>query len=245
MRELKNCTRNEITKILAQRKYKLLPILIGILVAGSVLIKLISGDTLYGSMDNYPFSIMSILSYFVLPVLAFMIASDIIAGEEERNELKIALLHPVNRGSILAGKLIAIVLYLAVFLLGMAILAVAVSLPFTGLHVSLLAQVFMAVLLAMMPVIMISALSVLVSTFTKTSTASFILCLIAYAGIGLLGLLLPSLAMSLPTGYMAIYKMVLGSQIPWSSLGIGLAILGGYTILFASAAEMRFERKQA
>jgi len=196
-------------------------------------------------MDNYPYTVLSLLGYVGLPLLGFLAAADLLAGEEEKNELKIGLLRPVSRQTFLLGKLAAIILYLGAVLFAMTVIAFLASAFAAGLGAFSIAALLLAAVITLLPVVMISSLGLLISVRARTSTAGFVFCLLAYGGLSLLGLWFSALAGALPTSYMAIFKMVLGSQIPWSSLLIGLCVLVGYSLVFTAAASLRFEKKQA
>src|SRR4051794_15094859 len=99
------CIETEFLKIISQKKYRLIMFITGLLPIAFAMIQKLPNSVVQFSMGNFPYTILSIASYFLIPLLTFMLASDLFAGEHERNELKILLTKPVSRIFISFGKL--------------------------------------------------------------------------------------------------------------------------------------------
>src|SRR5450756_3242975 len=81
-----------------------------------------------------PLASLSALLPFLLPMAASMVASYMVAGEAELGTLRIILLRPVKRGSMLVSKWIVAMLYLAVGFLLVLVGGVVFGGLFFGLH---------------------------------------------------------------------------------------------------------------
>lgn len=58
---------------------------------------MISNSFISFSSQNYPYAILSLCCYLFIPFTALMLASDLISGECERNELKLLLTRHASR----------------------------------------------------------------------------------------------------------------------------------------------------
>jgi ABC-2 type transport system permease protein len=87
-----------------------------------------------GNGAYVPLASLSALLPFLLPMAASMVASYMIAGEAELGTLRIILLRPVRRGSMLLSKWAVAMLYLAVGFLLVLVGGVVFGGLFFGLH---------------------------------------------------------------------------------------------------------------
>lgn len=124
----------------------------------------------------------------VLSFLAIVLGFDAICGEREQGTLKLVLSNPVARSSLLAAKLIggalALWLPLAVaFLISLLILLANPDVNFAGDDWVRLGLMFA---LSCLVLLLVYALSVMVSTFTRSPATSLIICLFGWlvGGVG-------------------------------------------------------------
>jgi ABC-2 type transport system permease protein len=238
------CTEIEFLKISAQKKYRVMIALTVLLPIAIGLLHFFPNSVIQFSMGNFPYTMLSVAIYFLIPLVAFMMASDLFAGEQERGELKIMLTKPVNRMAIAIGKFCAMLVYISVILAILLILSSIISIATAGFGASNLFSIVIAYCLTLVPAMVISAMATLIATLTHTSTASFSICLLSFLGINFLGLAFSGIAPALFTNYLTIYKMVIGSSIPIIQLLFGIGILIGYGLIFMSIQINVFEKKE-
>jgi ABC-2 type transport system permease protein len=162
-----------------------------------------------------PFLVLFFMSIWGLPLIAALVAGDIVASESHNGTLKTILTRSRDRGEIFAGKLLAAFTYTALAVLILGVVGVAAGIgaygfnplvslsgtrvgPWTGL--GLLAA---SLAVYMLPLLGIAAFGLLLSTWTRNSAASVVGALM-YA-------LLMQLLAALP-GTEAIRPYLLGTQ---------------------------------
>lgn len=148
-----------------------------------------------------PVLMLEFQAYFMLPLIAALVAGDIVAAEDGNGTLKTILTRSVDRGQIFAAKALAALSYgaLAVFL--SATVATVAGVASWGFHpiVTLsgsvvsasegLLLVFAANACYLIPLFAVASIGVLLSTATRNSTAAvvgtigFVILLYIVAGI--------------------------------------------------------------
>jgi ABC-2 type transport system permease protein len=133
-----------------------------------------------------PVLMLLLLSVFMLPVIAALVAGDIVAAEDGNGTLKTILTRSVDRGQVFAAKALAAMTYaaIAVFLsAAVAIIAGVASwgfhhvVTFSGTVVSApegLLLVFAANTVYLIPLLSVTAFGVLLSTTTRNSAAAVV-----------------------------------------------------------------------
>ncbi len=133
-----------------------------------------------------PVLMLEFQAYFMLPLIAALVAGDIVAAEDGNGTLKTILTRSVNRGQVFAAKTLAALSYgaLAVFL--SAIVATVAGVLSWGFHpiVTLsgsvvsasegLLLVFAANGCYLIPLLTVACIGVLLSTTTRNSTAAVV-----------------------------------------------------------------------
>jgi len=133
-----------------------------------------------------PVLMLTFLSVFMLPLVASLVAGDIVANEDGNGTLKTILTRSVDRGQVLAAKAMAAFTYgvLAVFL--SAVVATVAGIASWGFHgvVSLsgtvvpageaLALVFAANAIYLIPLAAVVSIGVLLSVVTRNSAAAVV-----------------------------------------------------------------------
>jgi len=133
-----------------------------------------------------PVLMLLFLSVFMLPLIAALVAGDIVAAEDGNGTLKTILTRSVDRGQVFAAKALAAMLYatLAVFLSAAVATAAGVAAwgfnsitTFSGTVVSApkgLLLVFAANAVYLIPLLTVASIAVLLSTTTRNSAASVV-----------------------------------------------------------------------
>jgi ABC-2 type transport system permease protein len=133
-----------------------------------------------------PVLMLLFLSEFMLPVIAALVAGDIVATEDGNGTLKTILTRSVNRGQVFAAKALAAISYAAVAVFLSAAVATIAGVAswgfnqittFSGSVVSApegLLLVFAANACYLIPLLTVTCIGVLLSTATRNSTAAVI-----------------------------------------------------------------------
>lgn len=238
------CSKNEIYKIFQRKKYWiLLSVTLGITVCGA-LIGLISNSVISFSSQNYPYAILSLCCYLFIPFTALMLASDLISGECERNELKLLLTRHVSRTGLLFGKLAAVIVFEFILTAANVIVSLVFSLILSGFTSVNIFVVLMSVVITMIPITAFISFAGVISVFCKSGISAFGMGVAAYGGFTLMGLVFSRISSSIFTSYLALYKMIIGQNIPVFRLILGIGVLLGFSLLFLSVASMRFEKRE-
>lgn len=236
--------KNEWTKMTSMTKFRLLPILFVGLIIAAAAVGSIPGSVIRLTMANFPYTVLSWLGYVIAPITAFMLTSDLLAGEIETGQIRILLGRPLTRIKILLAKLFSIIGYLAaLYLLGFVVSSV-ISIATAGFSAFSIVSAVGAYIVGLLPVLALTAMAVMVAATVKSSTTSFALCLALYLGALLAGWVFSGLSPILFTSYMGIGGMISGASVPVASLLTGIGILLGYTAVFLSVSSLRFENKE-
>jgi ABC-2 type transport system permease protein len=148
-----------------------------------------------------PVLMLEFQAYFMLPLIAALVAGDIVAAEDGNGTLKTILTRSVNRGQVFAAKTLAALTYGAIAVFLSAIVATVAGVAswgfdqittLSGSVVSAsegLLLVFAANGCYLIPLLTVACIGVLLSTATRNSTASvvgaigFVILLYILAGI--------------------------------------------------------------
>ena len=148
-----------------------------------------------------PVLMLEFQAYFMLPLIAALVAGDIVAAEDGNGTLKTILTRSVNRGQVFAAKTLAALTYGASAVFLSAIVATVAGVAswgfdpirtLSGTVVSAaegLLLVFAANACYLIPLLSVACIGVLLSTATRNSTASvvgaigFVILLYIIAGI--------------------------------------------------------------
>ena len=90
------------------------------------------------------------------------------------------------------------------------------------------------------PVLTVTAFSVMVGALAGSGTSCFFGCMAGYLGSMAVGIVFPAITPALFTSYMGIGRMVIGSSVPIAGLITGIVVLLAYGAAFLSAAVLRF-----
>lgn len=234
---LKTC---ENQKIFRQRKYQIYPVIVALILVGGAAVSMMPGNVIGFTMENYPYTVLSMLDYVFAPLSIFMLASDLLSGEMAGDEIKVLLTRPVTRGNVLFAKIFSISGYVGILFTGSFFISSILSILSAGFSAINILCVLLAYIVGFIPMLTLVAMSAFIASMSKSGTSCFSLCLFAYIGCMVLGLVFSSLSPALFTSYLSIGSMVIGSSIPVASLLIGISILVGYALTFLSASGIKF-----
>ena len=204
-----------------------------------------------------PLASLSALLPFLLPMAASMVASYMIAGEAELGTLRIVLLRPVRRGSMIVTKWSAAMLYLAVGFLLVFVGGLVFGGLFFGLHpmvtlsgttlsvahgLGLMALVFLYGLAAMATMV---SLALLFSVITDSSLTALIATVVVYIVINIV-IAFSYFAWLKPwvfPNYYLEYVNFFRDPIYWGPIVKGLESFAAWSAIFVVLAYVLFRRK--
>lgn len=179
-----------------------------------------------------------------IPFTALMLVSDLISGECERNELKLLLTRHISHTELLFGKLTAVMVYEFFLTAANVIVSLVFSLILSGFTSVNIFVVLMSVVITIIPIVAFVSFAGIISVFCKSGISAFGMGVAAYDGFTLLGLVFSRVSSSIFTSYLTLYKMIIGQNIPVFRLVLGIGVLLGFSLLFLSAASMKFEKRE-
>ncbi len=247
MDALKNiviCTKNECTKILGQKKYI---VVAGITVALTILTSLLGmlpGSAVSFLSQNYPYTVLSVLSYAVCPFLTFMLMSELVSGECEKNELKVLLTSYLSRTEMLLGKLIAVCIYSLCVIIANLVVSTVIVLIMFGFFAVNIVTIILSLAVTIFPILAVASFALMISSFCHRSSASFGFSTVGYCAAIIIGLFFSKINVALFTDYMAIFKMLIGKSVPALAFVTGICVLLLSAVIFTSTASLKFEKKE-
>jgi ABC-2 type transport system permease protein len=149
------------------------------------------GENIFASQITHsglatPVLMLLFMSFFMLPLIASLVAGDVVAAEDGNGTLKTILTRSVDRGQVFAAKALAAVTYAAIAVFLSAAVATASGVAawgfnsittYSGTVVSAsegLLLVFAANACYLIPLIAVASIGVLLSTVTRNSAASVV-----------------------------------------------------------------------
>ena len=133
-----------------------------------------------------PVLVLLFLSVFMLPLIAALVAGDIVASEDGNGTLKTILTRSADRGQVFAAKTLAAMSYATLAVFCSAVVATAAGVASWGFHDVItfsgsvvpasegLALVFAANLCYLIALLSVACIGVLLSTATRNSAASVV-----------------------------------------------------------------------
>jgi ABC-2 type transport system permease protein len=214
-------------------------------------------DKIFSNGMYVPIGALAVLLPFMLPLAATMVAGYMIAGEAELGTLRIALLRPVPRGTIIVSKWAAAMLYLVV---GFALMDAGGLLfggLFFGLHPLVLLSgttvgvwhgiglIFLGSLYGLAAMACMVSLALLFSVLTDSSLTALIAAVVVYIVIQVLisfsyfDWLRPWVFPTYFEGYVSLFR----DPIYWRPVLKGLAAFAGWSGGLTALAYVIFRRK--
>ena len=196
-----------------------------------------------------PVLMLLFLSTFMLPLVAALVAGDIVANEDGNGTLKTILTRSVDRGQVFAAKVLAAMSYAAVAVFISAAVATIAGIASWGFHPvrsfsgtvvssqEALLLVFASNAIYLIPLLSVAAIGVLLSTTTRNSAAAVVatigLVLLLYIISGIPGL--ESIKPYLLTEQFQNWQGLLRTPTDWSPIAHSawICALYGVPALFA------------
>ena len=204
-----------------------------------------------------PVAAITLLSGFLLPLLASMVGSYQLAGEAETGTIKTWLMHSVSRGGVLASKWGIAVIYV---MIGLAVVAagalLAGALAF-GIHAPTLLSgqtvsvahglwlSLLGFLYVLAGVVCVLSLALLFATFTNSSLTAAIGALVVVIVMNIVGAFsyFDFLKPYLFTSHVDAWQNLLSQPIDWHPMATGIIAFAISSAVFMAAAWYVFRRK--
>ncbi len=239
-----------------------LPVIVGIFVKASGLAPAPGeGPALLSEVLNngllFPAAALAIILPLFLPIAVSVIGGDSIAGEASNGTLRYLLTRPVGRTRLLSAKLIAVVafIFLAVIVVALVALAAGVVLfgirPLSSISATELSpfETFVRTVMAIgyigWSMLGLGAIALFASTRTDSPLAASLATLAAFVGSQVMDLIdaTRSVQAYLPTHYWLKFVDFYRDPILWRDVNEGMLLQLVYVVVFLGAAWANFTKK--
>jgi len=239
---------NELYKLLKKKKMiatavlSLLVVLIGQLAVTAVTHGL--GLRLAGSAE-FPFVVMTLLSYTLLPLFAAFVAIDAFCGEFSSNTMKLTLTRPVSRFGVYSAKVGTVAVFIVANLLFVMILALLAGFLFNpqSAEASGIVKVVLAYVVTGLPLFVFALVVVVLANLLRSGTAVFFLSVLLYLVFHFLGIVFSRYASFFVTSSFDWYTLWIADAVNWGKILRQLLILLGCGMMLFTAGYYLFERK--
>ncbi len=204
-----------------------------------------------------PVLMLTFLSLFMLPLVAALVAGDIVAAEDGNGTLKTILTRSVDRGQVFAAKVLAALSYAAIAVFLSAAVATVAGVASWGFHslTSLsgtvvsapeaLLLVFASNAIYLIPLFAVASIGVLLSTATRNSAAAVVgtigLVILLYIVAGIPGL--EGVRPYLLTQQFEAWQGLLRTPTDWAPIGHSAWVCALYAIPALFAGYLIFLRR--
>ena len=204
-------------KLVASAVLSLLTVLIGQLAVSAVTYGL--GLRLAGS-GEFPFVVLSLICYTLLPLFAAFVAIDAFCGEFSSNTMKLTLTRPVSRFGVYTAKVGTVGVFILANLLFVMVLALWAGFLFNpaSADVSSVVKVVMAYGVSWLPVFVFSLVVVVLANLLRSGTAVFFLSVLLYLAFHFLGIVFSRYASFFMTSSFDWYALWIADTVNWGKI---------------------------
>ncbi|MCZ8522022.1 MULTISPECIES: ABC transporter permease [Paenibacillus] len=239
---------NEAVKLLKKKKL-IAAVILSILavVVGQLAVTTIKhglGLRVVGSTE-FPFVVLTIFTYTILPLFATFVAIDMFSGEFSSNTMKITLTRPVSRFGVFSAKVLNLALFIAANLVFVMVLSLLAGFLFNMSSASLMGvvRVVLSYMATFFPVFVFSLLVVLLSNLLRGGLAVFFLAIIAFVGLNFLGIVFSSYSSFFITSMFDWYTLWISESMNMLKIVRQLLIMSGCGIMLFAAGYYLFDSK--
>jgi len=248
MHSLKANTINEIEKIWHRRKTKvflLLTLLIPVI--STLLLSLLKNKTsiVWGLGGDLPMLMLNLFTFFLLPMMLSVTAVDSFSGEAAARTMKLVLVRPITRAKAFAAKVLALMVYAAIYLAMLWIVSSVSGWAIAGEGLTGgFADSVKAYPAAFLPMAAIGLLSVFIAQCFRNGSGALTTIVFVYAAAKLLPLIWPQVSAWSVFSYSDWHVLWTGSGASAGKLFSSFFFLLAYIIMAYTAGLLLFERKQ-
>lgn len=244
MEMIKAGVKNEITKLFNLKKYKVLLLLIGILGFSSNILGAIAQGNIIISFINSSFIVLTILTQFILPLIAAIASADLFTAEQENGSIKAIITRPISRIKIFMSKVLAIVLYIILSLLICFIISLISSISFNVIESVNIIETLIAYVVSIIPMIPIVFFAVAISQMCKSSSSTVMMFVLGYIIIIAASIIIPRINPMVFTSYTGWYKLFIGAAMPAGKILNVLTLFAAYTLILFAIGCWAFEKRE-
>lgn len=240
---------NELKKLSTRKKFLVFLIIEIIICIICGLINVAIGrasDGLVSSslvLANMPMAMLSFFIQIYIPLIIFMAACDLFAGEVHDGTIRATFMRPVSRGKQYFSKIAAVMIVAAIYLLTLFVFTSIIK--GIGAHSTEgLVDSFLSYSLDIIPLIVLVLFAAMMNQFSRSPSLSIIICIIMYIGLYMIGILVPLLSGLLFTGYLQWHNLWIGATLPFKFMISKMGILVGFGMIFGCVGYYLFERRE-
>lgn len=194
---------------------------------------------------EFPFMVLSLIIYTILPLFAIFVAIDMFNGEFSSNTMKITLTRPVSRLGVYSAKVSTLALFIAANLLFVMVLSLLAGFLFNPSSVSLLGiiRVFLSYSATFLPIFIFGLLVVLLTNIVRAGLAVFFLSILVFIVLNFLGIFFSHYSSFFITSMFDWYSLWISDTINGFKIFRQILIMLGSGIMFFTAGFYLFDRK--
>ncbi|MCL2372091.1 MAG: ABC transporter permease [Defluviitaleaceae bacterium] len=251
MKSFHSAYRNELTKLFLRKKYIVFLVIGLIICIGWAALAFVAAGLMNRSAGMFfnltptPMGALPIFLQFILPLLIFMGATDLITSEGSDGTMKGSIFCPVEKWKLYTAKIAAIMVYVIIYLT--CIYAISTILNQTmgnALDAGQLFNAFMSYLLALPPLLVLATFAAFVALLVRSSTLVMLLLIGSYLLLNVLPLFSPIFSELIFTSYLGWHRLWVGILPGASRLAHMVVILLSYGAVFYIAGSLIFDRKE-
>lgn len=238
-------TVNELHKLFAKRGTKAMLVLVGISpLLIFIFLNFLNNGLIAIPDSNIQFLILAFFTTVLLPLFVMVASADLYQGEMERKTMKLLFTSPISRSEIFLSKLFAIIIMIGVQL-GLVWIVANISPAFLG-EIGTLSRIFssfVAYTVSLVPLIALTAFSVFLVQWFKSSTMALALLITSYIAMKAVVFIFPTFMYAFPVAYSDWYQRFLGHpSLLWISQSF--IYLLSFSALFFTLGYYMFKRKE-
>ncbi len=194
---------------------------------------------------EFPFMVLSMIIYTILPLFATFVAIDMFNGEMSSNTMKITLTRPVSRLGVFSAKVSTLALFIAANLLFVMVLSLVAGILFNPSSFSLMGvvRVVLSYTSTFLPVFVFALLVVLLANIVRGGLAVFFLSILVFMGFNFLGIFFSQYSSFFITSMFNWYTLWISETINGFKIFRQILIMVSSGIMFFTAGFYLFDRK--
>lgn len=251
MKTLIAALQGEISKIRYRKKYFVFLIL-GITICfiwamlGNLISKVLAENFAVSFfITSTPMGILPFFLHILLPFLIFMGISDLFTVEGADKTIKAMLMMPVERWKLFTAKILAVMTYIAFYLLAVLFCSSLFQMIFgDGEVFSKILTSVVSYAIVLIPLFVLACFSAMIALLVSSGTLTMFVLAIAYLILVVLPYLFPVMGQLLFTSYFSWYRLFIGVLPAFTRLANMLLIVFGYGAVFFLGGSLLFEKKE-
>jgi len=243
--------RNELSKLFWRKKY-IVFLIIGVVfcilwaLVGHFATGLIARHGgFFINLTPTPMGALPLFLQFLIPLLIFMGATDLITAESAEHTMRAMIYRPVERWKLYSGKLLALVTYAAIYLACVFFISIVLSQTIGRTLTTIeIFRAFASYALTIPPLAVLTAFAVLIALIGRSGTLTMFILVAAYLIMSILPMFFPIFSELLFTSYLSWHRLLIG-VLPGASRLIHMTVLiVSYGAVFFTAGSLLFDRME-